>query len=231
MAVTEADNSRLCIFLVDVDPFVGEMFETSGMYVRCFSLVTECLVRLCFQRCDLMIADLQMPRKNGLRLLEQVKEQTPWVPVLIVTAYGNIPTAVRAIKGGAFDFIQKPFRKAYLMQKVNLALQQSRMVHPEAIRHLTPKEVAVFRLIVEGRSNREIAEKTNRHVKTIEAHRAGLMQKLGARNVIELLKLGVATGLVSLPAKKEPVESALQANEHLPKYLAQGDMNPVHPGT
>lgn len=220
MAVMEADNSRRCIFLVDVDPFVREMFETSGMYVRCFSLVTECLVRLCFQRCDMIIADLQLHRKNGLRLLEQVKEQTPWVPVLIVTAYGNIPTTVRAIKGGAFDVIPKPFREAYLMQKVNLALQQSRKVYPEAIRHLTPKEVAVFRLIMEGRSNREIAERTNRHVKTIEAHRAGLMRKLGARNVIELLKLGVAMELVALPAKKEPVERALQANEHLPKYLA-----------
>lgn len=220
MAVTRADNSRRCIFLAHVDPFVREMLETSGLYVRCFSLVTECLVQLCVQRCHLLIVDLQTPRKTGLRVLEQVKDHAPWVPILIVTGYGDIPTAVRAIKRGAVDFIEKPFRKEYFMQKVKLALQQSRKVLPDAVRNLTPKEMAVFRLIVEGRSNREIAEKTNRHVKTIEAHRAGLTQKLGTRNVIELLKLGVAMGLVALPAKKEPVERALQANEHLPKYLA-----------
>jgi two-component system, LuxR family, response regulator FixJ len=198
MMMTKADNSPKWVFVLDEDQMVRETLEASGILVRCFRGAAECLVRLRSRRCDLLITDLKMC-KNGLQPLEQVKEIIPWVPVLIVTGYSDIPTAVKAIKEGAVDFIEKPFEKAYFVQKVKSILQQSHGLAPDAARALTPKEARVLRLIIEGRSNREIAEKTHRHLKTIEAHRAGIMRKLGARNIVELLKLAAAMGLVVLP--------------------------------
>jgi two-component system response regulator FixJ len=223
MVVTKADDLQEWIFVVDEDQSVRETLQASGMHVRCFLRARECLAQLCRGRCDLLITDLQRPQMNGLRLLEQVKELSPWVPVLIVTGHGDVPTAVRAIKGGAVDFVEKPLRKADFVGKVKLILRRSHMAALEALRDLTAKEMEVFRLIVAGRSNREIAEETNRHVKTIEAHRADLMRKLGARNVIELLKLGADIGLVVLPTKQGPGGSMLQTNERLPMYVGTRD--------
>jgi FixJ family two-component response regulator len=199
MMVREADNSREWIFVVDEDQSVGDTLQASGMQVRCFVRAAECLALLRRRRCDLLITDLQKRKTNVLRLLEQVKKRTPWVPVLIVTGSGDIPTAVTAIKRGAVDFIEKPFREAYLIEEVKLILRQNHGVAPDAAKALTPKEFRVLKLIVEGKSNREIAKETRRHMKTVEAHRARLMRKLGARNVIELLKLAGAMRLVILP--------------------------------
>lgn len=157
MMVTKADNSQEWIFVVDKVQMIRESLEVSGLRVRYYPRAAECLTQLRSRRCDLLITDLRMAKKNGLQLLEQVREVTPWVSVVIVTRYGDIPTAVRAIKGGAVDFIEKPFRKAYFMQKIKLILRQSRMVTPDAARDLTLKEMGVLRLIVEGKSNRAIA--------------------------------------------------------------------------
>lgn len=136
-----------------------------------------------------------MCKKNGLRLLKQVKELTPCVPVLALAARGEIPTTVRAIQDGAIDVIPNPFRKAYFIQKVRSIIRQSRITPPDSVKALVPKGMSVLKLIVEARSDREIAETTNRRVKTIGAHRAGLVGKLGAQNVIEQLNTGAAIGL------------------------------------
>jgi DNA-binding NarL/FixJ family response regulator len=85
----------------------------------------------------------------------------------------------------------------------------------DAVRALTPRELKVLKLIGEGKSNSEIAKTINRSVRTVETHRAGIMRKLGAHNLIELLKLAAAMGLIVLPTKQGPVESTRQMDEHL----------------
>lgn len=221
--VTKADNPREWIFVVDGDSLVRETLQASGMRVLDFCYPAECLVQMSRKRCDLLITDLETHQTNGLRLLEQVKARAPWIPVLIVTEHGDIPAAVRAIKGGAAGFIEKPFKNAFFIQAVKGILRQSRMAGLDAVRALTPKEVEVFRLIIEGRTNREIAEQTDRHVKTVEAHRARIMQKLGTRNVVDLLRLGAAMGLVLLPTTQQSAESTLQTKECSPQYWTTGD--------
>jgi len=218
--VTKADNSRGQVFFVDDDPAVcvavRETLEESNIPVQCFTHAAECLAQVRSGRCDLLIADLMMPEKDGMQLLQEVRELTPWVSVLVVTGYGDIPTAVKAIKCGAVDFIEKPLGKAHFVEKVKSILEkQSRMVPLDAVRALTPRELRVLKLIGEGKSNSEIAETINRSVRTIEAHRAGLMRKLGAHNLIELLRLAAAIGLVALPTNQGPVDSRQQMDEHL----------------
>ncbi len=218
--VTKADNSWGQVFFIDDDPAVcvavRETLEESNIPVQCFTHAAECLAQVRSGRCDLLIADLRMPEKDGMQLLQEVRELTPWVSVLVVTGYGDIPTAVKAIKCGAIDFIEKPLGKSHFVQKVKSILEeQSRRVPVDVVRALTLREMRVLKLIVEGKSNSEIAETINRSVRTVETHRAGLMRKLGAHNLIELLKLAAAMGLVALPTKQGPVESTRQMDEHL----------------
>ncbi|UCC99230.1 MAG: response regulator transcription factor [Phycisphaerales bacterium] len=205
--VTKADNSRGQVFFVDdelaVCTAVRETLEESNISVRCFTHPAECLAQLRSQRCDLLITDLKMPEENGMQLLEEVKELTPWIPVLIVTGYGDIPTAVKAIKCGGIDFIEKPLGKDGFVRKVNSLLEQSRRLPLDGFWALTRMEIQVLKLVVAGRSNSEIAAVIKRSIRTVESHRAAFMQKLGVRTVIEFLKLAAATGLIASSTRHE----------------------------
>lgn len=186
---------------------VKETLEAAAIKVTCFSCPTECLAHLRSRRCDLLITDLRMPEKDGLELLVDVKHLAPWVPVLMITGYGDVPTAVKAIKGGAVDFIEKPLGKDAFLQKVRSILQANVPVDVNAGQSLTKAEMSVLRFVMDGRSNKEIADLLHRSVRTIEVHRAHIMRKLGVDNVIDLMKLGAAMGLVNLRAKQEPHEA------------------------
>lgn len=200
------------IFFLDDEPevreVVGETLEGTDIEVTCFASPVECLAQLRSQRSDLLITDLRMPEKDGLELLADIKHLAPWVPVLMITGYGDVPTAVKAIKGGAVDFIEKPLRKRAFLQKVRSILQESTPADMNAGEPLTRTETQVLRLAIDGKSNREIADMIHRSVRTVEVHRAHIMHKLGVENVIDLIKLGAAMGLVSLEAKQEPHETA-----------------------
>jgi FixJ family two-component response regulator len=194
------------VFIVDDEESVLKAIEetlvTLGAEVTCFVNPVECLERLLWQKCDLLIADLKMPEMDGIELLANVKSRIPWVRVLVVTGYGDIPTAVRAVKAGAADFIEKPLDKSTLLRVVELILHDNDSANTAAGRPLTPTQIKVLRLILEGHSNREIAEMLKRSVRTIEVHRAHVMEKLGVKNMLELTKRAIALGLVDLPANQ-----------------------------
>ena len=103
------------IFLVDDEPNVCQVIaatlEQSGLDVSCFENAMDCLESLKSKRCDLLIADLRMPEMDGMELTREIKRRSPWTPVLILTGYGDVPTAVKAIKAGAVDFIEKSLDK------------------------------------------------------------------------------------------------------------------------
>lgn len=190
------------VFVVDdeegVLKAVEETLNTLDVEVTCFVNPVECLERLLSQKCDLLIADLKMPEMDGMELLANVKSRMPWVPVLVITGYGDIPTAVRAIKGGAEDFIEKPLDKSTLVRMVKSILHDNESNSTTVGSPLTPAQTRVLKLIIEGRSNREIAGLLNRSTRTIEVHRAHVMEKLGVRNMLELIKRAIALGLVDM---------------------------------
>ena len=196
------------VFVVDNEVSVLKAIEetliTLDVEVTCFVNPVTCLEQLPSHNCDLLIVDLKMPKMDGIELLTNVKRRIPWLPVLVVTGYGDIPTAVRAIKAGAEDFIEKPLDKGTLLSMVESLLHENEPANTTTGRPLTPTQAKVLKLIIDGNSNREIADLLNRSVRTIEVHRAHVMEKLGVTNMLELIKRAIALGLVDMPPTPKP---------------------------
>lgn len=161
-----------------------------------FSDAMTCLKELAVSKCHLLITDINMPGMDGLELLQKVKRTRPLLPVIIITGYGDIPKAVRAMKDGAFDFIEKPFDEEALLNLVMSALQNEPDIELVG-KSLTKREKEIFKLVIEGKSNKEIASLIFRSVKTVEYHRYRLMKKVGAHNLADLLRIGTKIGIMT----------------------------------
>ena len=198
------------IFFLDDEPTVREVvketLEDSDFKVSCFGSPIECLARLRSQKCHLLITDLKMPEKDGIELLVDVQHLAPWVPVLMITGYGDIPTAVKAMKAGAVDFIEKPLDKKNFVRKIRSVLKKNVSAHPDLGASLTRNETKILQFIVNGKGNKEIANLLHRSARTIEVHRAHLMHKLGVDNLVDLIKRVASMGLVDLEEKPEQDE-------------------------
>ena len=186
-----------CVFFVDDEPkvrtVVRKTLERAGMSVRCFSGAEDCLSKVTTEACDLLITDVKMPGKDGIELVGEVKRMQPWLPVLVVT--GDVPMAVKALKAGASDFIEKPLDRDAFLQTVRTLLEQNATQSFLRDHSLTRTEMKILYHIVEGKNNREIADLLHRSPRTVEVHRRHLMQKMGANNVVELLRRAADMGL------------------------------------
>jgi two-component system response regulator FixJ len=180
---------------------IGETLEQLNLSVSCFSNAADCLEQLHRQKCDLLITDLKMPEMDGIELTRRVKLLAPWMPIMIITGYGDIPTAVEALKAGAVDFIEKPLDKKSLTERVESLLPKNGN-NEHLGEPLTQSEHRVLKLVVDGKSNKEIASLLNRSRRTIEVHRAHIMHKLGVDSLVDLVKRAVAMGLVELQAEQ-----------------------------
>jgi len=200
------DQSGQHIFFVDDEPSVcraaAKTLGQLGSKVSCFTRALVCLDHLRSGTCDLLITDLKMPEMDGIELLIEAKRICPWLPVLVVTGYGDIPTAVKALKAGAADFIEKPLERESFVSAVESLLSQLAGSDPLVGKSLTKTEMKILRLILDGGSNKEIAQFLHRAPRTIEDHRHNIMRKLGAHNSIDLVKQAVAMGLVELPPRR-----------------------------
>jgi two-component system response regulator TtrR len=208
---TEKVGKNHVFFLDDesqVRDVVKETLEDAGIGVTCFACANECLAMLSSVRCDLLITDLRMPEKNGLELLGDVKRLAPWIPVLMITGYGDVPTAVKAMKGGAVDFIEKPLGKRAFLQKIKAILQESTLARVSPCEPLTRTERQVLRLIIDGKSNRDIANLIHRSVRTVEVHRAHIMRKCGVDDLVNLIKRCAAMEGMMLESKQRPQQTA-----------------------
>ena len=203
------------IFFLDDEPTVREVvketLEDSNFKVSCFGNPFECLARLRSKKCDLLITDLKMPEKDGIELLMDVQHLAPWVPVLMITGYGDIPTAVKAMKAGAVDFIEKPLEKKNFVQKIKSILKKNVSTNPDLGASLTRAETKILQLVIDGGSNKEIAIMLHRSARTIEVHRAHIMHKLGVDNLVDLVKRVASMGLVDL--QEQP-----KLEENKPEY-------------
>jgi two-component system response regulator FixJ len=197
-----ANRDTQHIFFVDdqqnVREVIGETLKQLGLKVRCFATAEDCLRQLRSQRCDLLITDLRMPGMSGLELLTQAKRLIGWMPVLVVSGYGDVPTAVAAAKAGADDFIEKPLEKEAFLGKVTSILRRCASINPYMCRILTSRQMQILLMIADGKSSREIAEILRRTKRNIEVIRSAIMQKLGVDNVVDLVKRSAALKLIDI---------------------------------
>lgn len=196
------NRAKQRIFFVDDKSSVRKVvcwtLERLGAEVSCFASGPDCLRQLRCRRCDLLITDVKMPGMDGLELLTEAKRIAPWLPVLVVTAYGDVPMAVRALKMGASNFIEKPLQMQSFLSIVKSMLQRTTPPHPLLGKPLSRAEMRVLRFILDGKSNKETAQILHRSAKTVEAHRNSIMRKLGVDNVVDLVRQAAAMGLFDL---------------------------------
>ena len=194
-----AGKSKPHIFVVDDDSMICDAvrvhLESAKFQCSCFNNAEDCLVQLRQRNCDLLITDVHMPEMDGLELLGEVKRIAPWLPVLVMTSYGNIPLAVKAVKAGAMNFVEKPLEWEEVMGFVQSAVTQKDPDVPLKGKSLTRTETTVLRLILQAKSNKEIAHVLQRSVRTIEVHRSHIMNKLDVSSVVELVKRAGSMGL------------------------------------
>jgi len=167
---------------------VSRSLERQGLRVRYFTNGCDCLKDLSSNHCDLLITDVRMPGMDGITLLRQVKDSYPWVAVLVVTGYGDIPSAKKAFKSGADDFIEKPLTTENLMSAIESAITKSRQYEGLAGSALTPAESRVLALMMKDMNNREIADLLHRSVRTVEVHSGRIYKKFGVSSRIELVR-------------------------------------------
>ena len=194
------DNHQHIFFVdyeVSVRQAVGDTLQQINSKVSCFASPIDCLEHLGPQRCSLLITDLRMPEMDGIELLKRARLLVPWLPVLIVSGYGDIPVAVEGIKAGAVDFIEKPLDKKRFVKKVKSLLPENGN-HKHLGKPLTCSEVKVLKLVIDGKSNKEIANLLNRSKRTVEVHRARVMRKLDAYSLVDLVKQAAAMGFLCL---------------------------------
>jgi len=147
-----------------------------------------------------VILDIRMPGISGVEVHEQLSRRGADTPVIFVTGHGDVPMAVDAIKRGAFDFIEKPFSETKLMAIIERALEEdarragacsAQSGIAQRLAKLSPREKEVLDLVIAGKMNKTIADAMNISIKTVEAHRAKVMDKMGARSLAELVQLVV----------------------------------------
>jgi len=141
-----------------------------------------------------VVSDIRMPGMSGIELQDELRKESAPPPIVLITAHGDIPLAVEAMRKGAVDFIEKPFDEATLTGAVERALASQTATldparHADALAQLTPRERQVLELVVAGKLNKTIADTLGISIKTVELHRSNMMSKLGVRNVPDLVKL------------------------------------------
>jgi len=195
---------RGTVYVVDDDEAVRDsiqwLLEGQDYRVRCFESAEVFLARYDPREVACLIIDIRMNGMSGLDLQDRLLERQSPLPVAFITGHGDVPLAVDTMKKGAMDFIQKPFKENELVSLVERMLAQARISfaeHQQAasrdalLAKLTGREAQVLERIVAGRLNKQIADDLGISIKTVEAHRANIMEKLGANTVADLLKIAL----------------------------------------
>ena len=204
------------ILIVDDDPAVRDslraLLESSGFEVRAFDSAKALLAASNLNTGACVIADIRMPDMDGLALQEELTRRQVGLPVIIVTGHGDVALAVRAMKAGAVDFIEKPFDEQAMLDSLGRALTLSSQTRDQAeltqaaesrLATLTGRERQVLEHLVAGRSNKVIAYELDISPRTVEIHRAHLMEKMQAKSLSELVRIALAGG-IGPAASKEP---------------------------
>ena len=190
------------VYVVDDNAAVRDairwLVEQVGLNVRTFTSAQEFLAILQPDLRGCLILDIRMPGMSGLDLQEKLAQEGCHLPVIIITGHGDIPITVRAMKAGAFEFLQKPFNDQALLDAIHASLEHYGIIwKQEDLRHqtsqalagLTAREKEVLNLLLKGKVNKLIAGDLDLSVRTVEGHRARIMRKMGARSLGQLFEL------------------------------------------
>ena len=202
------DDDKPLVHIVDDDEAIrrsaGFMLKTSGFRVATYDSGTSFLKEARSLEPGCVLLDIRMPGPDGLEVQRTLRDSGVLLPVVIMTGHGDISLAVQAMKAGAVDFIEKPFEKPVLLAALEVARGRldrtaaaiSREQDAEArLNVLTPRERDVLCGLANGLPNKTIAYDLGISPRTVEIHRANLMEKLGARSLSETLRLAFAAGL------------------------------------
>jgi two-component system, LuxR family, response regulator TtrR len=195
----------LQVAIIDDDEAVrdslGWLLEAQGNLVSRFSSADDFLATWNPATTGCLVLDIRMPGMTGIELHDLLVREGHDVPVIFVTGHGDVPMAVSRIKKGAVDFLQKPFSHDDLRKLVEQALNHAEQLRNDAklqadqhqrLAKLTQREKQVLERIVAGRLNKQIADDLDISIKTVEAHRANIMEKLGARTMADLMKIALS---------------------------------------
>lgn len=194
------------IFIVDDDEAVRDslrwLLEANGYRVRSFNGAEEFLEAYDPNQVGVLIADVRMPGMSGLELQEELIARQAPLPIVFITGHGDVPMAVSTMKKGAIDFLEKPFNESDLRtivaRMMDIATErynqmQAKKTQEAVLSRLTAREQQVLERIVAGRLNKQIAGDLNISIKTVEAHRANIMEKLEVTTVADLMKIALAS--------------------------------------
>jgi len=190
----------LTIFVIDDDPGALEslrwMLEQADFRVKAFSSGREFLDSYRPQETGCLVLDVRMPEMDGLALQKALEERKIRLPIIFMTAYGDVPTCARAFRGGAIDFLEKPVNDKVLLEHIEklVALEEQRRDNSgsksfgDLLQLLTPTETEVLEALIQGKSIKEIARARKVSVQTIWRHQTNLFQKIGVESHIELVR-------------------------------------------
>ncbi len=194
------------VYVVDDDEGVRDslqwLLEGKDYRVRCYDSAESFLSRYDAREVACLIVDIRMGGMTGLELQDRLVERKSPLPIVFITGHGDVPMAVNTMKKGAMDFIQKPFQEEALVNLVERMLEQARQAfagqqqsasRDALLAKLTSRETQVLERIVAGRLNKQIADDLGISIKTVEAHRANIMEKLAANTVADLLKIALGS--------------------------------------
>ena len=190
------------VFLVDDDEAVLDslsmLMRSVGLESAAFASAQDFLDAYDPERSGCLVLDIRMPGMSGMELQDKLVDQHAMLPIIFITGHGDIPMAVEAMQKGAVDFITKPFRDQDLLDRINQALEQDNesrsalMEKHEVVQRLdslTPREKEVLNLVVEGKANKVIAGELGVSQRTVEIHRARVMEKMQARSLAQLVRM------------------------------------------
>jgi two-component system response regulator FixJ len=192
------------VFIVDDDEAVRSslrmLIRSVGLQARAFGLANEFLDSYDPDLPGCVVLDVRMPGMSGLEMQQELNRRGATIPVVFITGHGDVPMAVEAMQHGAFDFLQKPFRDQDLLDRVQRALErdaQTRMAITarttirERIQSLTPRELEVMRLVTMGKANKVIGAELGVSQRTVEIHRAHVMEKMQASSLAALVRMAL----------------------------------------
>ncbi len=203
------NNNATTVYVIDDDDAVREslswLLESVGLKVETYADARSFLAHITTSQTNgCVVTDVRMPGMSGLELQTELTERQIGLPVIIITGHGDVPMAVRAMKSGAYDFIEKPFNDQELLERVQRCLQQQQEQNAHTatrsfvlnkMERLTAREQEVLGMVVDGLSSRVIGDQLGISSKTVEVHRAKIMDKMGADSVASLVRMAMLASI------------------------------------
>ena len=196
------------VFVVDDDPSVRRaikrLVESVGLHVELFGSATEFINSSHPDVASCLVLDIRLPGISGLDFQRELVQAKNGIPVIFITAHGDIPMTVRAMKAGAVEFLTKPFRDQDLLDAIQVGLERDRVRRQrqaetamlrERLESLTPREREILPLVVSGLLNKQVAAEIGATEATVKVHRSQLMRKMGASSLADLVRMSEKMGI------------------------------------